>query len=75
MADGYAHASGRAALVNLHSSAGVGHAMGHLFTAYSNNTPLVVVSAGQQAFDPAVRTVPLRRTGHQNAASVRQMVG
>lgn len=48
MADGYAQASGRAALVNLHSSAGVGHAMGNLFTAYRNGTPLVV-TAGQQA--------------------------
>ncbi|TRW16804.1 benzoylformate decarboxylase [Glacieibacterium frigidum] len=48
MADGFAQASGRAALVNLHSSAGVGHAMGNLFTAYRNGTPLVV-TAGQQA--------------------------
>jgi benzoylformate decarboxylase len=48
MADGYAQATGRAALVNLHSSAGLGHAMGNLFTAYRNNTPLVV-TAGQQA--------------------------
>ncbi len=48
MADGYAQATGRAAFVNLHSSAGVGHAMGNLFTAYRNGTPLVV-TAGQQA--------------------------
>lgn len=48
MADGYAQATGQAALVNLHSSAGVGHAMGNLFTAYRNGTPLVV-TAGQQA--------------------------
>ena len=48
MADGYAQATGRAALVNLHSSAGLGHAMGNLFTAYRNGTPLVV-TAGQQA--------------------------
>ncbi len=47
MADGYAHASGRAVLVNLHSAGGVGHGLGHLFTAYRNNTPLVVL-AGQQ---------------------------
>ncbi len=38
----------RAALVNLHSSAGVGHAMGNLFTAFRNGTPLVI-TAGQQA--------------------------
>ena len=48
MADGYARATGRASLVNLHSSAGTGHSLGNLFTAYKNNTPLVV-TAGQQA--------------------------
>jgi benzoylformate decarboxylase len=48
MADGFAQASGGAALVNLHSSAGVGHAMGNLFTAFRNGTPLVI-TAGQQA--------------------------
>ena len=48
MADGYAQATGQAALVNLHSSAGLGHAMGNLFTAFRNGTPLVV-TAGQQA--------------------------
>ncbi len=48
MADGFAQATGRAALVNLHSSAGVGHAMGNIFTAYRNHTPLVI-TAGQQA--------------------------
>jgi benzoylformate decarboxylase len=48
MADGFARASGKPALVNLHSSAGTGHSLGNLFTAYRNNTPLVV-TAGQQA--------------------------
>lgn len=48
MADGFAQATGRAALVNLHSSAGVGHAMGNIYTAFRNQTPLVV-TAGQQA--------------------------
>lgn len=48
MADGYAQATRNAALVNLHSSAGVGHALGNLFTAYKNQAPLVV-TAGQQA--------------------------
>lgn len=56
MADGYAQATGNAALVNLHSAAGVGHAMGNIFTAFKNQTPLIV-TAGQQArsilpFDP-----------------------
>lgn len=48
MADGYARASGRPSLVNLHSSAGTGHSLGNLFTAFKNNAP-VVVTAGQQA--------------------------
>jgi len=48
MADGFAQATRNAALVNLHSAAGVGHALGNLFTAYKNQTPLVV-TAGQQA--------------------------
>jgi benzoylformate decarboxylase len=48
MADGYAQATGNAALVNLHAAAGVGHAMGNIFTAYRNRTPLVI-TAGQQA--------------------------
>lgn len=56
MADGYAQASGKAALVNLHSAAGVGNAMGNIFTAFRNRTPLII-TAGQQArsilpFDP-----------------------
>jgi benzoylformate decarboxylase len=56
MADGFAQARGEAALVNLHSAIGVGHALGSLFTAYRNQTPLLI-TAGQQArsilpFDP-----------------------
>ncbi|HVV93305.1 MAG TPA: benzoylformate decarboxylase [Hyphomicrobiales bacterium] len=48
MADGYARATGRAAFVNLHSAAGVGHSLGNLFSAFRNHAPLVV-TAGQQA--------------------------
>ncbi len=48
MADGYAQATRKPGLVNLHSAAGVGHALGNLFTAYRNQTPLLV-TAGQQA--------------------------
>ncbi len=48
MADGYARASRKPALVNLHSAAGVGHSLGNLFTAWKNNAP-IVVTAGQQA--------------------------
>jgi benzoylformate decarboxylase len=48
MADGYATATRNAAFVNLHSAVGVGHAMGAIFTAMKNRTPLVI-TAGQQA--------------------------
>src|SRR5207253_5793399 len=48
MAAGYAQATHNAAFVNLHSAAGVGNAMGNIFTAYRNRTPLVI-TAGQQA--------------------------
>src|SRR6478672_10724175 len=56
MADGYAQRTRNAAFVNLHSAAGLGHALGNIFTAFRNATPLIV-TAGQQArsilpFDP-----------------------
>ena len=56
MADGYAQATSNASFVNLHSAAGVGNAMGNIFTAFKNQTPMVVI-AGQQSrsilpFDP-----------------------
>jgi benzoylformate decarboxylase len=48
MADGYAQATGNAALVSLHSAAGVGNALGNIFTAFKNRAPMIV-TAGQQA--------------------------
>src|SRR3954470_13958096 len=48
MADGYAQSSGRPALVNLHTAPGVGNAMGAIFNAQANKSPLVI-TAGQQA--------------------------
>src|SRR3954465_13260753 len=47
MADGFAQATGRPALVNLHTAPGVGNAMGAIFNAQANKAPLVV-TAGQQ---------------------------
>jgi benzoylformate decarboxylase len=47
MADGYAQATGRPAFLNLHTSAGLGNAIGNLTNAQANLTPLVV-TAGQQ---------------------------
>jgi benzoylformate decarboxylase len=49
-ADGFAQATRRPALVNLHTGAGVGNAMGNLITAFQNKTPLIV-TAGQQTRD------------------------
>ena len=48
MADGYAQATRRPAHVNLHTAPGVGNAMGAIFNAQANKSPLVV-TAGQQA--------------------------
>ena len=47
MADGFAQATGRPALVNLHTSAGTGNGMGNIMTAFLNKTPLII-TAGQQ---------------------------
>jgi benzoylformate decarboxylase len=47
MADGYAQATRKPVLVNLHSAGGVGHSLGHVFTAFRNRAPLIVL-AGQQ---------------------------
>ena len=47
MADGYAQATGIPAFLNLHTTSGLGNAMGQLVNARANQTPLVV-TAGQQ---------------------------
>jgi benzoylformate decarboxylase len=48
IADGYAQATRNAGFVNLHSAAGLGNALGNIYTAHRNQTPLVI-TAGQQA--------------------------
>jgi benzoylformate decarboxylase len=48
MADGFAQASGRTTAVNLHTAPGVGNAMGAIFNAQANHSPLLI-TAGQQA--------------------------
>jgi benzoylformate decarboxylase len=47
MADGYAQASGQTTVVNLHTAPGVGNAMGAIFNAQANHSPLLI-TAGQQ---------------------------
>lgn len=48
MADGFAQSTGKPALVNVHTGAGTGNAMGSLVAAYKGNIPLIV-TAGQQS--------------------------
>ncbi len=47
IADGYAMAGRRLGVTNLHASCGLGNAMGMLYNAYREGTPLLV-TAGQQ---------------------------
>jgi benzoylformate decarboxylase len=53
MADGFAQATGKPALVNLHTAAGTGNAIGSLVAAYRANTPMIV-TAGQQTREMSV---------------------
>ena len=53
MADGFAQATGKPALVNLHTAAGTGNAMGSLVAAYRANTPLIVTT-GQQTREMSI---------------------
>src|ERR1700739_1541081 len=48
MADGFAQATGRPALVNLHAAAGTGNAMGNLIHTQAGPVP-VIITSGQQA--------------------------
>ncbi len=47
MADGYARASGRPAVVNVHAAPGTANTLGNLYNAYIDHIPLIVI-AGQQ---------------------------
>src|SRR6202142_1997705 len=47
MADGFAQATKKPVLLNLHSCAGTGNGMCNIMTAYQNKTPLII-TAGQQ---------------------------
>src|ERR1700728_684475 len=47
MADGFAQATGKPALLNLHTSGGTGNGMGNIMSAFQNKTPLII-TAGQQ---------------------------
>jgi benzoylformate decarboxylase len=47
MADGYAQDSEKPVIVNLHTAAGMGNAMGNIASAWHNRAPLIII-AGQQ---------------------------
>src|SRR5258708_5468157 len=47
MADGFAQATNKPVLVNLHTAAGTGNGLGNIMTAFLNKTPLII-TAGQQ---------------------------
>lgn len=47
MADGFAQARRKPALVNLHTAAGTGNAMGSLVASYKANTPLIITAGNQ----------------------------
>src|SRR5882724_4747684 len=47
MADGFAQASGKTTVVNLHTAPGVGNAMGAIFNAQANHSPLLVTAGNQ----------------------------
>src|SRR5262249_41965751 len=81
MADGYAQATGRPAFLNLHTSAGLGNAIGNLTNSQSIGTPLVV-TAGQQHYghieaDPLLAgdLVGLARPASKWAHEVRTLRG
>ncbi len=61
IADGYSQATGKPVLVNLHSAAGTGNAMGALANAWNSHSP-IIVTAGQQnrsmlAFEPYLMNI------------------
>ncbi|TQR85231.1 benzoylformate decarboxylase [Mycobacterium hodleri] len=47
MADGFAQSRRKPALVNLHTAAGTGNAMGSLVASYKANTPLIITAGNQ----------------------------
>ena len=51
MADGFAQATKKPVLVNLHSGAGTGNGMCNIMTAFQNKTPLII-TAGQGSSRP-----------------------
>ncbi|HEY4536692.1 MAG TPA: benzoylformate decarboxylase [Enteractinococcus sp.] len=79
MAEGYARATGKPALVNLHAASGSGNAMGALTNAFYGHIPLVILAGqqvrrtvGQEAFlgntDASTLPKPLVKYSHEPLA-------
>ena len=73
MADGYAQATRNAGFVNLHSGAGVGNALGNIYTAHRNQTPLVITAGPAGALDPAAAGLSLCRARLRISAALCQI--
>ena len=65
IADEYAQATRRPALVHRHTAAGLGSALGDLVTAFLNRTPLIV-TVGQQTREMLVMEPWLSNIGPEN---------
>lgn len=80
MAEGYARATGRPALVNLHAASGTGNGIGALTNAHYGHIPMVILAGqqvrrtvGQEAMlasaDAAALPAPLVKYSHEPLAS------
>ena len=65
MADGYAQASGKLAVVNLHVTPGLGNAMGMLYDAQKAGSP-ILVTAGQHDQEQSLHEASPRRVGSRD---------
>ena len=73
MADGFAQATGRPTHVNLHTAPGVGNAVGGIFNAQANKSPLLI-TAGQQVRPQITMEANLtNRDATRRPAALRQV--
>ena len=73
MADGYAQASGAPSFVNLHTAPGVGNAMGAIFNAQANHSPLLVTAGQQMRAQMTLQANLTNRDAIAHAAPASQM--
>ena len=73
MADGYAQATGNPALVNLHTAAGLGNAMGNIESAWYNHAPARHHRRQPGPRHAAARTIPGQRRADDGGLPVRQV--